>query len=43
MLARCHRPEHCLPAACYKLQADRGIITMKAKDLIIPFHAIDFD
>ena len=43
ILARMHRPENCLPAAGYKLQADRGIITIKAKNLIIPFHAMDFD
>jgi len=43
ILARLHRPENCLPAAGYKLQEDRGMIAIKAKDLIIPFHALDFD
>jgi exosortase len=43
ILARLHRPEICLPAAGYKLREDRGTITIKAKDLIIPFHALDFD
>jgi exosortase len=43
ILARLHRPENCLPAAGYKLQTDRGIITIRAKDLTIPFHALDFD
>jgi exosortase len=43
ILARLHRPENCLPAAGYKLQADRGMITIKAKDLVIPFHAMDFE
>ena len=43
ILARLHRPENCLPAAGYKLQADRGVIAVKAKDLTIPFHALDFD
>jgi exosortase len=43
ILARLHRPEICLPAAGYKLQTDRGIITVRAKDLLIPFHALDFD
>ena len=41
--ARLHRPEKCLPAAGYKLKADRGIITVRAKQLDIPFHALDFD
>jgi exosortase len=43
ILARLHRPENCLPAAGYKLQTDRGIITVRAKDLMIPFHAMDFE
>ena len=43
ILARLHRPESCLPAAGYKLQTDRGIITVRAKDLMIPFHAMDFE
>jgi hypothetical protein len=43
ILARLHRPENCLPAAGFKLQEDRGMITVKAKDLNIPFHAMDFD
>jgi hypothetical protein len=38
-----HRPEKCLPAAGYRLQADRGTITVKAKSLTIPFHALDFE
>ncbi|MBV8900544.1 MAG: exosortase/archaeosortase family protein [Verrucomicrobia bacterium] len=41
--ARLHRPEKCLPAAGYRLQADRGTITVKAKSLTIPFHALDFE
>jgi len=43
ILARLHRPEVCLPAAGYKLEADRGTITISAKDLSIPFHALEFD
>jgi exosortase len=43
ILARLHRPENCLPAAGFKLQVDRGMIIVKAKDLNIPFHAMDFD
>jgi exosortase len=43
ILARLHRPENCLPAAGFKLQVDRGMIIVKAKDLHIPFHAMDFD
>ena len=31
------------PCRRYKLQTDRGIITVRAKDLTIPFHALDFD
>jgi exosortase len=42
ILARMHRPEICMPTAGYKLRAERDI-TIKAKDLIIPFHALDFD
>jgi len=43
ILARGHRPEICLPAAGYKLRDDRGTITVKAKNLLIPFHAMDFE
>ena len=43
ILARVHRPENCLPAAGYKLHVDRGTITIKAKDLLIPFRALDFE
>jgi exosortase/archaeosortase family protein len=43
ILARLHRPENCLPAAGYKLQTDRGFITVRSKDLMIPFHAMDFE
>jgi hypothetical protein len=38
-----HRPETCLPATGYKLREDRGTITVKAKNLLIPFHAMDFE
>jgi hypothetical protein len=43
ILARLHRPEICLTAAGFQLQEDRGMITVKARDLDIPFHALDFD
>jgi exosortase len=43
ILARLHRPEICLPATGYKLRMDRGTITIRAKELSIPFHALDFD
>ena len=43
ILARLHRPEVCLPAAGYKLEADRGTIKVSAKGLSIPFHALKFD
>jgi exosortase len=43
ILARLHRPENCLPAAGYKLRVDRGMIAVKAKELTIPFHAMEFD
>ena len=42
ILARLHRPENCLPAAGYNLREGRDI-TIKAKDLTIPFRALDFD
>jgi hypothetical protein len=38
-----HRPEICLPAAGYKLRADRGAIEVKVNDVSIPFRALDFD
>ena len=38
-----HRPENCLPAAGYKLRADRGNIIVQAQNLSIPFHALDFE
>jgi exosortase len=41
--ARMHRPENCLPAAGYKLLEDRGTITVKAKDLLIGFHNLNFE
>jgi exosortase len=40
--ARMHRPEICLPAAGYKLREERDI-TIKAKNLSLPFRALDFD
>src|SRR5271166_3316718 len=43
ILARMHRPENCLPGAGYKLRMDRGTITIKVKDLSIPFHVLEFD
>jgi exosortase len=42
ILARLHRPENCLPATGYQLRAQRDI-TIKAKNLRIPFRALDFD
>jgi hypothetical protein len=38
-----HRHENCLPAAGYKLREDRGAITVEAKNLLIPFHVLDFE
>jgi exosortase len=43
LLSRGHRPEVCLSASGYQLRADRGTITVEAKGLIIPFHALTFD
>jgi exosortase len=43
ILARMHRPENCLPAAGYKLSADRGNIIVQVPNLSIPFHALDFE
>lgn len=43
IFARMHRPEICLPAVGYKLRVDRGTIAIRAKELIIPFHSMDFD
>jgi exosortase len=43
ILARMHRPENCLPAAGYKLRQDRGTLTVQAKNLLIPFHSLDFE
>jgi hypothetical protein len=38
-----HCPENCFPGAGYKLLMDRGMITINAKELSIPFHALEFD
>jgi hypothetical protein len=38
-----HRPENCLPAAGYKLLEDRGTINVKAKNLLIGFHNLNFE
>jgi len=43
ILAHLHRPDDCLPGAGYKLRADHGAITIKVKDLLIPFRALDFE
>jgi hypothetical protein len=43
ILARGHRPEICFPAAGYSPCGDHGIITIQAKDVSIPFHALDFE
>ena len=43
ILAHLHRPEDCLPGVGYKLRADRGAITIKVRDLLIPFRVLDFD
>jgi exosortase len=43
ILARMHRPEICLPATGYRLRMDRGTLTIRAKELNIPFRALDFD
>jgi exosortase len=43
ILAHLHRPEDCLPGAGYILKADRGAITIKIRDLMIPFRVLDFD
>jgi exosortase len=42
ILARAHRPENCFPGAGYKACGDHGTITVEAKGLTIPFHALDF-
>lgn len=42
ILARMHRPENCLPAAGYTLRENRGMITVRTKDISIPFHDFDF-
>jgi hypothetical protein len=43
ILAHLHRPDDCLRGVGYKLGADLGSITIKAKDLLIPFRVLDFD
>lgn len=43
ILARAHRPQNCLPGAGYKPCGDHGMITVQAKGLSIPFHALDFE
>jgi exosortase len=43
ILAHLHRPDDCLPGVGYKLGADLGSITFKAKDILIPFRVLHFD
>ncbi len=43
ILARMHRPEHCLPASGLLLVADRGTVTVHAQGLAIPFRAYTFE
>jgi hypothetical protein len=38
-LARLHRPEVCLPAVGCVLRSDEGVVNVKAKGLILPFHS----
>jgi hypothetical protein len=40
--AREHRPEVCFPGAGYTACGDHGMISVQAKGLSIPFHALDF-
>jgi exosortase len=42
ILARGHRPEVCFPASGYRACGDHGMISVQAKGLSIPFHALDF-
>ena len=42
ILARTHRPEICLPASGFKMQADLGIVVVEAAGVPIPFHALTF-
>jgi hypothetical protein len=42
ILARMHRPEICMPTAGYKLRGEKDI-TIKVKELLIPFRVLDFD
>jgi exosortase len=42
ILARGHRPEVCFPAGGYVACGDHGTISVQAKGLAIPFHALDF-
>ncbi|MGB8353160.1 MAG: exosortase/archaeosortase family protein [Chthoniobacteraceae bacterium] len=43
ILARSHRPDICLPSAGYKLRKDSGLIMLRAGDLEIPFHVLEFE
>jgi hypothetical protein len=42
ILARLHRPENSLPAAGYELRKEKNIM-VRARDLSLPFRAMDFD
>jgi hypothetical protein len=42
ILARLYRPEDCLPAAGYEFRNEKNI-TVRAKDLSLPFRALEFD
>jgi exosortase len=43
ILARAHRPEICLPAGGFKMQADAGTIVIEAGGAAIPFRAYTFE
>lgn len=43
ILARTHRPEHCLPASGRTLKEDRGLRTMAVQGIDISFRALVFD
>ena len=43
ILARTHRPEHCLPASGRTLKEDRGLRTVSVNGLNIPFRSLVFE
>jgi exosortase len=43
ILAAMHRPENCLPSSGWSLAEDRGVVSVNAGSLTLPFRALRFE